>query len=144
MWVHPPVSAASARERCPVSDPNKKTPCLLRLYQRYLRDAETGPFIKAISERYTVGTLTRLAGSQCYSSRRAAVMAEFADVCGDGALPLLNGGVVGMGQGLRGQVSPADLYAMAARLLAQTDATSVDELALYFTAAARGLDVHLL
>jgi tetratricopeptide (TPR) repeat protein len=58
-----------------VNDPNNKTPCLLRLYQRYLRDAETGPFIKAISERYTVGTLTRLAGSQCYSSRRAAVMA---------------------------------------------------------------------
>jgi tetratricopeptide (TPR) repeat protein len=48
---------------------------LVQFYQRYLRDAETAPFIKAISERYTIGTLTRLAGSQCYTSRRAAVMA---------------------------------------------------------------------
>ena len=58
-----------------MSDTSQKTPRLLRFYQRYLRDAETGPFIKAISEHYTVGTLMRLAGSQSYSSRRAAVMA---------------------------------------------------------------------
>jgi len=77
-------------------------------------------------------------------ARRAAVMAELSDVCGDGTLPLLNGGVIGMGQALRGHVSPADLYAMAARLLAQTDATSVDELALYFTAASLSLGVQVL
>ncbi len=58
-----------------MSSSNQKTPCLVRFYQRYLRDAETAPFIQAISERYTVGTLMRLAGSQCHVSRRAAVMA---------------------------------------------------------------------
>ncbi len=77
-------------------------------------------------------------------ARRAGVMADFADICGDGTLPLLNGGVIGMGQGLRGRVSPSDLYTMAARVLAKTDATSVDELALYFTATSRALDVHSL
>lgn len=77
-------------------------------------------------------------------ARRAEVMADFADLCGDGTLPLLNGGVVGMGQALRGRVAPADLYAIAARVLVQTDATSVDELALYFAAVSRGLDVCLL
>lgn len=77
-------------------------------------------------------------------ARRADVMANFADLCGDRTLPLLNGGVVGMGPALRGMVAVADLYAIAARVLAQTDATSVDELALYFAAVSRGLDVHLL
>lgn len=97
-----------------------------------------------LSEIWAFETLAWRPLHQGAFARRAAVMAEFADVCGDGTLPLLNGGVVGMGQGLRGQVSPADLYAMAARLLAQTDATSVDELALYFTSASRALDVHVL
>ncbi len=77
-------------------------------------------------------------------ARRSAVMTDFADMCGDGTRPLLNGGVVGMGQALRGRIAPADLYAIAARLLVQTDATSIDELALYFAAVSRGLDVHLL
>jgi tetratricopeptide (TPR) repeat protein len=48
---------------------------LHRFYQRYLRDAETAPFIKAVSERYTVGTLLRLARNGTRISRRAAVMA---------------------------------------------------------------------
>lgn len=77
-------------------------------------------------------------------ARRAGVIADLADLCGDGSLPFLNGGVVGMGQGLRGHLAPSDLYAIAARVLAQTDATSIDELALYFAAASRALDVHLL
>lgn len=76
-------------------------------------------------------------------ARRAAVMAAFPEVRRDG-YPLLNGGVVGMGQALRGRVGVADLYAMAAEVLARSAATSVDELALYFTAAARGLPLHLL
>lgn len=77
-------------------------------------------------------------------ARRAEVMAEFPDMCGDGTLPLLNGGVIGMGPALRGRVSVADLYLIAARVLAQTDVTSVDELAVYFAAQSRGVAVHLL
>ncbi len=77
-------------------------------------------------------------------ARRAEVMAAFADLRGDGSYPLLNGGVVGMGPGVLGVVSTADLYAMAARLLAQTGAHSVDELALYFCAAATGVPLHRL
>lgn len=74
-------------------------------------------------------------------ARRAEVMAAFANMRGDGALPLPNGGVVGMGRGL--PISTADLYAMAAQLVARSKAASVDELALYFLAAARGVPVHL-
>jgi hypothetical protein len=77
-------------------------------------------------------------------ARRAKVMAAFGDLRGDGSVPLLNGGVVGMGPALRGQISSADLYAMAARLLAKTGAPAVDELALYFLAASRGLPLHRL
>lgn len=77
-------------------------------------------------------------------ARRAEVMAAFADMRGDGSLPLLNGGIVGMGAALRGRISTDDLYAMAARLIIQTGAASVDELALYFLAASRGLPLHLL
>jgi lipopolysaccharide biosynthesis glycosyltransferase len=75
-------------------------------------------------------------------ARRAKVMEEFADLRGDGSLPLLNGGVIGMARG--GLISTADLYAMAARLISQTNTTSVDELALYFLAASNGVAVHLL
>jgi tetratricopeptide (TPR) repeat protein len=48
---------------------------LHRFYQRYLRDAETAPFIRAVSERYTVGTLMRLTRNGSRISRRAAAMA---------------------------------------------------------------------
>jgi lipopolysaccharide biosynthesis glycosyltransferase len=75
-------------------------------------------------------------------ARRAEVMAAFADLRGDGRLPLLNGGVVGMARGV--PISSSDLYALAATLMAQTKTTSVDELALYFLAASRGVQVHLL
>ncbi|MGO4906830.1 glycosyltransferase [Pseudorhodobacter sp. W20_MBD10_FR17] len=75
-------------------------------------------------------------------ARRAEVMESFADMRGDGRLPLLNGGVLGMGRGVK--ISTVDLYAMAARLIMQTSTTSVDELAVYFLAASRGVPVHLL
>ncbi len=58
-----------------MSASNQRPPCLVRFYQRYLRDAETAAFIHAVSGRYTVGTLMRLARSQSYTTRRAAVMA---------------------------------------------------------------------
>lgn len=75
-------------------------------------------------------------------ARRAEVMDAFADMRGDGHLPLLNGGVVGMARGVG--ITTKDLYAMAARLIAQTKTASVDELALYFLAASRNVPVHLL
>ena len=76
-------------------------------------------------------------------ARRAAVMESFSGHRQEG-YPLLNGGVVGMGQALRGRVGAADLYAMAGQVVARSAATSVDELTLYFTATARGLPLHLL
>jgi hypothetical protein len=76
-------------------------------------------------------------------ARRAAVMAAFADMRRDG-VPLLNGGVVGMGPALRGRLCSADLYAMAARIIAAVGPHSVDELALYFVACAQGLGVTAL
>jgi lipopolysaccharide biosynthesis glycosyltransferase len=75
-------------------------------------------------------------------ARRVAVMKTFADMCGDGHLPLLNGGVLGMGRGLK--IASRDLYAMATRLITQTNTASLDELALYFLAASRGVPVDLL
>ncbi|MDN5787997.1 glycosyltransferase [Pseudorhodobacter sp.] len=77
-------------------------------------------------------------------ARRAKVMSAFAALRGDGSMPLPNGGAVGMGQALRGRLAKDDLYAMAAQLMTETDAHSVDELALFFTAASRGLPLHLL
>ncbi len=50
-------------------------PVLLRFYQRYLRDAETASFVKAIADRYTTGSLMRLACAEFHISRRAATMA---------------------------------------------------------------------
>ncbi len=76
--------------------------------------------------------------------RRAEVMETFADMRVDASVTLLNGGVVGMGQALRGVICADDIYAVAGQLIAQTDAMSVDELALYFLAASRGLPLYNL
>jgi hypothetical protein len=76
-------------------------------------------------------------------ARRAAVMTAFADLRRDG-VPLLNGGVVGMGPELRGRLCSADLYAMAARIVSAVGPHTVDELALYFAACAQGLAVTAL
>jgi hypothetical protein len=76
-------------------------------------------------------------------ARRAKPMAAFATLQRAG-YPLLNGGVIGMGQGLRGRLSAPDLYAMAARIIAQVGPHSVDELAFYFTAAGQDLPLHRL
>lgn len=76
-------------------------------------------------------------------ARRAEAMTAFAGLRRDG-YPLLNGGVVGMGQGLRNHIEAPDLYAMAARIMAQVGAHGLDELALFFAACERGLPLHLL
>jgi tetratricopeptide (TPR) repeat protein len=49
-------------------------PCLNRLYHRYLTDENSAAFIKAVSGRYTLATLQRLAHRGGRSTRRAAVL----------------------------------------------------------------------
>lgn len=55
--------------------PEHRTPSLHRFYRKYLREANTAAFIKTVCERYTSGTLARLAANGSRISRRAAVMA---------------------------------------------------------------------
>ena len=50
-------------------------PLLDRLYQQYLSDEDSAGFIRAVSQRYTLGTLRRLATAGPRISRRASVLA---------------------------------------------------------------------
>ncbi len=51
-----------------------RTSLLLRMYQRYLNDAETAQFIAAVAGHYTIGTLMRLlVHGEMYSQRAAAL-----------------------------------------------------------------------
>lgn len=77
-------------------------------------------------------------------ARRAEVMEQFADMCRDTTTTLPNGGVIGMAKPLAGLITPADLYAVAAKLITQTKAVSLDELALYLLAAARSVPLRNL
>ncbi|MFO0868042.1 MAG: tetratricopeptide repeat protein [Pirellulales bacterium] len=52
-----------------------RQPHLVNLYQRYLNNEHTAGFVQAVSERYTVATLERLAVTGPRLSRRAATMA---------------------------------------------------------------------
>ncbi|MBX3414625.1 MAG: tetratricopeptide repeat protein [Pirellulales bacterium] len=47
----------------------------MSLYQAYLKDQDSAAFIKRVAERYTVGSLSRLASHSRRSVRRAAVLA---------------------------------------------------------------------
>jgi len=58
-----------------VSDSEPRIPCLHDLYQRYLNDEDAAAFIKAVSERYTIATLSRLTEQGSYLSRRAGALA---------------------------------------------------------------------
>jgi tetratricopeptide (TPR) repeat protein len=60
-------------EHAPVSE--LRRPELERLYHRYLESECTADFVRAISQRYLVGTLERLARGGRHVTRRAAVMA---------------------------------------------------------------------
>jgi tetratricopeptide (TPR) repeat protein len=56
-----------------VSDTRR--PALERMYHRYLETEDTAAFIKAVSERYLISTLGRLAFGGNHVARRAAAMA---------------------------------------------------------------------
>ena len=54
---------------------NQFVPLLEELYQQYLDNEDSAAFIKAVSLRYTIGTLVRLAEYGTYVRRRAAILA---------------------------------------------------------------------
>jgi len=58
-----------------VSNQRKRPPFLLLLYQHYLERQDAAEFARCVAELYTVGTLERLATSECREIRRAAVLA---------------------------------------------------------------------
>ena len=58
-----------------VSHTSSHNPILQTLYHRYLDDEDAATFVKAVSLRYCVGTLERLAEYGTRLSRRAAIMA---------------------------------------------------------------------
>ena len=51
------------------------SPILTEMYARYLDDENSAAFISAVSQRYTIGTLERLAEFGRVASRRAATLA---------------------------------------------------------------------
>ena len=58
-----------------MSEKHTRGPVLNRLYHAYLQTEDSASFILAVSQRYTMGTLHRLAQSGGRIERRAAVMA---------------------------------------------------------------------
>lgn len=77
--------------------------------------------------------------------RRAGVITACAPRIRDGAVPLLNGGVVAMGRGLADRgLGAADLWAEARFLLDATETQTLDEMALWLLAARHALPVRAL
>jgi tetratricopeptide (TPR) repeat protein len=58
-----------------VSRNKSRTALLNNLYREYLLGQQTADFVKRVTERYTVGTLERLANSNRRETRRAAILA---------------------------------------------------------------------
>ena len=78
-------------------------------------------------------------------ARRQKVFAAFPNLVRDLSVPLLNGGVIGVGRGfLKAGGSAGALYAMARELLGQTNTTQVVELAWHLVAATIPLSVTAL
>lgn len=77
------------------------------------------------------------------AGRRAATLARLADLPLAIAVPLPNGGVVGVSRRLPDGAA-AGLWALARRLVAETEADTVDELAFWLFAASRGVPVTRL
>jgi Glycosyl transferase family 8 len=74
--------------------------------------------------------------------RREAALAVFAELPRDPAVPLLNGGVIGVSrQFLQRGGSSAMLHGFATRLAAQAPASQIDELPWYLAAASLGMPV---
>ncbi len=76
-------------------------------------------------------------------ARRAEVLAALADLPRDPAVPLLNGGVLGVSAELTQRLPEAGrtLWALARRLLETTTSPQIDEMAWYLLAAGHGLPV---
>lgn len=58
-----------------MSNVTSRNPVLQSLYHRYLEDEDAAGFVYAVSQRYMVSTLERLASYGSRNNRRAAVMA---------------------------------------------------------------------
>ncbi|MDP2086579.1 MAG: glycosyltransferase [Gemmobacter sp.] len=96
-----------------------------------------------VPDLWQAGPLAWRALPQGALDRRRDVLAALGHPAG--GVPLPNAGVVVARAALRTKgLRTADLYALAARLLAQTPARSVDELALWLAASAGGLTVQPL
>lgn len=70
-WI---LAAGASPELLQVS-PSPQIALLTELYQEYLDDQNSATFVTKVSQRYTVGTLERLASHLDRATRRAAVMA---------------------------------------------------------------------
>lgn len=77
------------------------------------------------------------------AGRRAAALGRFPDLAQAAGVPMPNGGVVGVSRRLPPQAA-SDLWALARRLVVETDADTADELAYVLFAAARGVPVTRL
>ena len=77
-------------------------------------------------------------------ARRARVLAAFDDLPLAASVPLLNGGLVGVGQGFRDHATSADLFALARRVLQSCKTDQVDELSYFLLAASREMTVRAL
>ncbi len=58
-----------------MNTPGSQSPLLDDVFRKYLEDEDSTAFITAVFDRYTTGTLERLAGQGARVSRRAAVLA---------------------------------------------------------------------
>ena len=58
-----------------MSPPRSPRPALEQIYHRYLDDENSAAFIRAVSDRYLISTLARLAEYGNHIARRASVMA---------------------------------------------------------------------
>ena len=99
---------------------------------------------KPISAVWEFDCLTWRPLPQGAFARREKILAEFGDLPRTEAVPLLNAGLVGVGQGFRQYATSADLFALARRVLERCRTDQVDELALYLLATSRGMPVRPL
>ncbi len=58
-----------------MSDDTIRYPLLDKMYQQYLADENSAAFIKSVSSRYCLGTLSRLFDGGQYITRRASILA---------------------------------------------------------------------
>ena len=83
-----------------MSEKHVRGPVLNRLYHEYLQTEDSASFILAVSRRYTIGTLHRLAQKGGRVERRAAVMA-IGFLGGDESCPMLSQALADRDRGVR-------------------------------------------